>query len=173
MKRWAGFLGSAILGLLLLVCGWVFPAHFQAVDSLVLQRAGRQTPTLVERGLELVQQNNLGAAELMLQAARGESLPDRAELGLAVTNLANAQPGLRGWGGSERHLEVLFGSSTGPANSASEPITEWVVRLENRQRILGLLSASKRPVVQELLRCRFLTNLVVFSPSVSASGQAL
>jgi len=128
---------------------------------------------MVERGLELVRQNNLGAAELMLQAARGESLPDRAELGLAVTNLANSQPGLRGWGGSERHLEVLFGSSAGPAISVSEPITEWVVRLENRQRILGLLSASTRPVVQELLRCRSLTNLVVFSPSVSASGQAL
>src|SRR5215467_788795 len=144
MKRWVGFWGSAILGLLLLVCGWVVPAHFQAVDSFVLQRAGRRTPTLIERGLELVQQNNLGAAELMLQAARDESLPDRAELGLAVTNLANARPGLRGWGGSEPHLEVLFGSSAASANPSSEPITEWVVRLENRQRILGLLGASTR-----------------------------
>src|SRR5882724_2274953 len=171
MKRLAGFLGSAILGLLLLACAWIVPAHFQAVDTVILQRAGRRTPTLAERGLELVRQNNLGAAELMLQAAREESLPDRGELGLTVTNLANAQPGLRAWGGGERHLEVIFGSSAPTGNS--EPFTEWVVRLENRERILGLLTASPRPAVQELLRCRALTNTVVFSPSGSASGQAL
>ncbi|HTL16314.1 MAG TPA: hypothetical protein VL793_03705, partial [Patescibacteria group bacterium] len=55
----------------------------------------------------------------------------------------------------------------------SDPFTEYVIRLENRERVLGILSASHRPAVQQLLQIRSLTNTVVFPPSGSAAGQAL
>jgi len=220
MKRWVCVWACAIFGLLLLVCGWLMPVHLRAVDTAVLRQAGERTPTLVERGLELVKENRLGAAELLLQTAREEGLADRGELGLAVTNLANEHPDFRIWGGGEPHLAALFGSagrqrsltssvatpledrpsvakplegrptvSAAPASvepqgakdgesekikpqSVSEPFTEWVVRLENRGRVVDRLSASPNPAVQELLRCRELTNTVIFPPSQSASGQA-
>ena len=200
MKRWVCVWACAILGLLLLVCGWLMPVHLRAVDTAVLRQAGQRTPTLVERGLELVKENRLGAAELLLQTAREEGLADRGELGLAVTNLANEHPEFRIWGGGEPQLAGFFGSagrqrplapvpSAAPASvepqggkdgesgktesqSLSEPLTEWVVRLENRGRVVDRLSASPNPAVQELLRCRELTNTVIFPPSQSASGQA-
>jgi len=133
---------------------------------------------------------------MLLQAGREQAIPDRAELGLAVTNLANEHPSWLVWGGGERHLEILFGTlppsgsndataktqSVGAesadaekgrrAGSLSQPVTEWVVRLENRGKALDFLQASVSPAVQELLKCRAVTNTVIFSPSASASGQA-
>jgi hypothetical protein len=46
------------------------------------------------------------------------------------------------------------------------------VRLENREKVLELLKASPKSLIQELLQTRTLTNTVVFSPSGSSSGQA-
>ena len=194
--RWIWFSLCALLGALLIACAWMMPAYLWAVDGRVLQKAGERTPTLVERGVQLVKENKLGAAEVLLQAAREEGLADRGELGLAVTNLAVEHPGWQVWGGGERHLEVLIGSSKRPprgpispappqangekdkipalrvSESVSEPLTEWVVRLENRGKVLELLQASSRPVMLELLRCRSLTNTLIFPPSLSSSGQA-
>jgi hypothetical protein len=54
-----------------------------------------------------------------------------------------------------------------------EPFTDFLVREENRMVVLELLRGSALPAVQALLRCRALTNTVMFSPVPSASGQAL
>jgi hypothetical protein len=171
----------AALGLLMLVLGWLVPAHLKAVDAKVVERAGGKTPTLVERGLALTRDNQLGAAQLLLEEARLEAVPDRENLRFAVTNLATQHPGWLTWGGGERHLEVLFMGGTGetgkaPAESAtgvsSEPLTEWVVKLDNRERVLDFLRSSQRPAVQELLRTRSLTNTVLLPASESSSGQA-
>jgi len=163
----------AIPALLLLACGVVVPAHLRAVDASVLQRAGRHTTPLIEQGLTLVQQGNLGAAQLLLQAAQTEGVPDWQRFGLALTNLALPHPLWAVWGGGDPRLERLFGSDPHLPKSGSEPFTDFVVREDNRAVVFELLRASPLPAVQELLRCRTLTNTVVFSPSQSASGQAL
>jgi hypothetical protein len=156
----------------MLICGLLVPAHLRAVDGSILRQAGRRTPSLVDRGLALVKANNLGAAELMLQAARTEALADRENLRFAVTNLALAHPGWQSWGGGDAHLESLFGASSSTQNSGAEPLTEWAVRLQNREKVLQLLPASQSPSVQALMKCRDLTNTVIFPPSSSSSGQA-
>ena len=51
-------------------------------------------------------------------------------------------------------------------------VAPFLIQRENREKALGLLEASQSPAVQELLRCRALTNTVLFPPSSSASGQA-
>ena len=173
ISRLIWFLICAISGALMVVCGLVVPAHLRAVDACVLQQAGHNTPALVEQGLALVNQNKLGAAQLLLRAGQAEGLPDRQRLGLAVTNSAAQHPGWLVWGGGDARLERLFSSDAGLPKSGSEPVTDFIVREENRSVILELLRSSALPAVQELLRCRALTNTVVFSPSQSASGQAL
>ena len=172
MKRWVWFLVCAILGLVSLVCGLLVPAHLRAVDASVIRQAGRNTPTLLELGRALVSDNNLGAAQLISDAAEQEKLPDRDNLNLAIGNLAARNPELQTWGGGESRWQNLFDSSVGLTNSGSVPLTDFVVRLENRNRVLAYLQHSPLPAVQELLRTRELTNTVVFSPSASASGQA-
>jgi hypothetical protein len=176
MNRWVWFWVCAGLGLLMLVLGWLVPVHLRAVDVAVIQRAGQKTPTLVERGLALARDNQLGAAQLLLEEARIEAVPDRENLRLAVTNLAGQHPGWLAWGGGERHLEVLFTGGVeqagSPTSLPSEPLTEWIVKLDNRERVLDFLRSSQRPAVQELLRAQSLSNTVLFPPSQSSAGQA-
>src|ERR1044071_9135502 len=185
-RRWSWILVflCAVLSLAALFCGWLVPAFLRAVPADVLQRAGKGTPSLVDEGTQLIKENKLGAAEMLLEAARHESIPERAELGLAVTNLATQHAAWEMWGGGDPQLERLFTSAARQRASepdaerkkqeaASEPLTEWVVRLENRGKVLDFLRASEKPEVTEILKFRYLTNTVVFSPSESASGQAL
>jgi hypothetical protein len=54
----------------------------------------------------------------------------------------------------------------------AEPVTPFLIRLANREKALSLLGGSPLPAVQELLRCRGLTNTVLLPPSSSSSGQA-
>jgi len=164
---WIWFWVCAVLGVLDLTCGWMVPAYLRAVDSAVLEKAGKRTTTLAERGLQFVKEDKLGPAELLLAAARSQAISDRAQLGLAVTNLAVNHPGWRAWGGGEKHLEILFGGTD------TKTLTEWIVRLENRGKILELLKASPQPLARQLLQCRALTNTVIFPPSQSSSGQAI
>jgi hypothetical protein len=173
MNRLTGFLLCAVPALLMLAGGWLVPAHLRAVDASVLQEASGNTTALIERGLSLAGQDNLGAAQLLLQAAQEQRLPDRQRLGLAITNLAMQHPRWMVWGGGDARLDRLFASDPHLPKSGSEPFTDFMVREDNRTVVLELLGASPRPAVQELLRCRALTNTVIFSPSQSASGQVL
>jgi hypothetical protein len=168
MNRLVWLIVCALLGLVALVCGLLVPAHLRAVDAGVLAQAGRNTPGLVEQGLALVERQQLGAAELLFDAAEAQRLPGREALAGATAKLAVHHPPLRLWGSPAPALEALASDRTAP-----EPVTDFLVRLENRQRVLELLGASKLPAVQELLRFRTLTNTVLFPPSLSSSGQAL
>src|ERR1041385_7360250 len=159
-KRWLAVALFALLGLAVLACAWVLPIYLWALDPVVLQKAGKGTPTLVERGLHLVDEHKLGAAELLLESARQEGIAGRAELGLAVTNWAARHPDWKVWGGGGRHLEVLFASAAKQrseslatpgsdgeepskrSNSVSEPLTEWMIRTDNRTKVLDILRAS-------------------------------
>ncbi len=182
MKRWVFFLSCAILGLGMVICGLLVPMHLRAVDATVVEKAGRNTATLVERGLALVNERKLGAAQLLLQAAHQEGVPDCEKLGLAVTHLTKQHPELQVLGAPGPRDDKLFSKNaeagrprlpqTGARSNTNLPFTELVVRLENRERVLELLRGSTHPGVQELLRCRALTKTVLFPSSQSASGQA-
>ncbi|HTL16640.1 MAG TPA: hypothetical protein VL793_05350, partial [Patescibacteria group bacterium] len=104
MSRWVTFLLCAIAGLALLAVGLVIPAHLRAVDPALLKIAGQGTPSLVSRGLELAGQNQLGAAQLLSQAARQERLPGREKLEFAVDELSRQHPAWVVWGGPEPHF---------------------------------------------------------------------
>ena len=172
MNRSVCFLICAILGLLLLLCGLLVPAHLRAVDVRVLQQAGQGTTTLISDGLALINDKRLGAAQLILQAAHQKGLPDEDKLTVAVDDLARQHPGWVAWGGPEPAFESIFQKDSRLPADGSEPFTEYVVRLENRERVLQLLQSSARAGVQEVLRTRGVTNTYIFPPSQSASGQA-
>jgi hypothetical protein len=189
MNRWVWFGICAILGLVTFICGWLVPQHLRAVDDSVLQKAGRDGPALIEHGLALVKEQKLGAAQLLLQAARQEGLRGQEKLDQALGELARQHPELVIWGMPEPRLQNLGAREIqspeagdakmppdapagGPRYTVPEPVTEILVRLKNREQVLGLLGKSQEPAVQELLRCRALTNTVVFPPSQSSSGQA-
>ncbi len=172
MRRWVCFLACAVFGLVMVACGVLVPAHLRAVSDAVVQKAGVKTPTAVGEGLELVREEKSGPAQMLLQTAQDEQLRDRDKLGFAIGNLTVKRPATLIWGGPEPRLEKVFGTGAARSTSGSEPFTRFLVRLENREKALQILAASQNPVVSTLLRSRFLTNTVLFSPSLSSSGQA-
>jgi hypothetical protein len=169
MSRWLWFLACAILGLVMLGLGLLVPVHLRAVETIVIQQAGRKTTGVVERGLALVGERKLGPAHLLLRAAEAEGISGREKLGAAVTNLARQKPALEFWGSPQPRLETLF--ALNPEPSRSEPFTDFVVRQDNRERVLALLRVSQRPLARQLLLYRSLTNTTIFPPSPSSAGQ--
>src|SRR5512140_2384866 len=101
MSRWVWFLACAVLGVVMLVCGLLVPAHLRAVDASVVQAAGRNTPGLLDQGLALLTEKQFGAAQLLAQVARREDLPDREKLNQAITTAATEHPDWLVWGGGD------------------------------------------------------------------------
>jgi hypothetical protein len=178
MNRWAWFTICVLLGLLLLAGGWLMPAHLRAVETSVLKRAGENSASLTGRGLELAHIGQFGAAELLSRAATRAKLPSADELASTIQTDVKRYPEQDAWGISGPALRPYFGlrpyfpKAPTRVQSGESPFTDFVVREENRTKALGALSASKQPVVQELLRTRALTNTVTFAPSQSAGGEA-
>src|SRR5215469_7174116 len=98
MARWTWFTICALLGLLLLLCGWLMPVHVRAIEPSVLRQAGRDTPSLTARGSELLRAGQLGPAELLSRAAQSAKLPSADELASAVENAAKQYPSINAWG---------------------------------------------------------------------------
>jgi hypothetical protein len=152
--------------------------HLRALDASIAERAGRNRPGLVERGLALVNAKELGAAQLLFQAANTMALPGYEKLGEAMDRLALQQSDLRIWGSAASDLSVWRNLDTAAVGPNSEsiaplPFIEYVVRSGNREKLLAQLRSFANLGVQEMLRFRGLTSTVIFAPSPSASGQAL
>jgi hypothetical protein len=169
--RWPGFLICAILGLVMLVGGLLIPAYLRAVDASVIQRAGRSSPALLAEGRALAEAEKLGAANMLMLAARTAGFPGWDRLGETITNLARHNPAALAWGDDSR-MKNLFAANTQTPEAGTEPFTDFIIHQENRDAALAHLRDSPASVVRELLRTRSLTNTVLFPPSASASGQA-
>ena len=169
--RWPGFLICAILGLVMLVGGLLIPAYLRAVDASVIQKAGRNSPALVEQGQALAGAKKLGVAKMLMLAARAAGIPGWDRLGETVTNQARQYPDALAWG-DDSPVENLFGGNARAPEVGAEPFTDFIIHQDNREAALARLRASSSSVVMELLRTRALNNTVLFPPSSSASGQA-
>ncbi|MGN6644455.1 MAG: hypothetical protein ACTHKU_15795, partial [Verrucomicrobiota bacterium] len=166
------FFVCAILGLSMAVCGLLVPVHLRAVDDVILEAAGKGSHALIDEGAALADANNLGAAQMISQAARLEKLRGVDQLESKIATVARENPNLKAFGVTESGaVGELF-----RANAASgEPqfVTEFFIRTENREKALALLERSNDRAVQELLKFRAATNTVLFPAVQSSSGQAL
>jgi hypothetical protein len=174
MKRWVWFTLCAVLGLLLLLCGWLIPAHLRAVEEPVLEQAGHNSTSLVGRGVSLVHIGQYGAGELILRAAQkakiaDDKIDDRGELSEALEASAKKTPAAKLWGAAPPALRNYFPRN--PRTNDSN-FTDFAVREDNRKKALEVLAASKKPSVQAVLKSRSLTNLTTFAPSQTPGGEA-
>lgn len=172
MARWLTAVSCAIVGLALVGLGLLVPAHLRAVDAHVLKVAGRQTSSLLQLGVALVRERQLGAAQMLAQAAQELAFPDRDLLQSAVDELKARELKLVAWGLPDMRVDTVFWADTRLSNSVPQPVTEVVLRLENRGKLLSYLKASSSYEMQDLLVTRALTNTTVLPPSGSSSGQA-
>lgn len=176
MKNWFSFLICALLGLALLGCGLLIPAHLRAVNDTVLERAAGQGPSIIARGSALAFERNFGAAQLIFQAAHERRIPKREPLQRALLELGRQEPLLRKHGFIDAGFVgelVQRSSSTARPPGVVEPFAEFLVRAENRTAALEGLERSGSAFSAQLLRFRAVTNTALFPPSGSAAGQAL
>ncbi len=172
MSRSIWVLICGILGLLMLFCGLMVPAHLRAVDASIIERAGRNTPTVVEQGLALARVTQLGAAELLAKAARTERITGYPTIDEAVARVKAQTPELEFWGGPPPQFANVIRPAADD-RATFVPIAVFAIRAEVREKLLDTLRNSPSPAVQEVLRFRVVTNTLIFPPSQSASGQAL
>jgi hypothetical protein len=165
-----------ICGVLLLGCALLVPAHFRAVDSAVVERAGTGSPgaaaaTLVEEGITFLSVEKVGPAKMLLRAAQSEGLQRSELLAAGIAQFTRENPSLAALGGASPLLEKIDlgrGNATEP-----KPIADLLARRIAREAALKFLLQSRRPGVQQILQTRSLTNTVHFPPALSSSGQAL
>jgi hypothetical protein len=161
-------------GALLLGCALLVPAHFRAVDSAVVARAGQErpgasAPTLVEEGITLLSMEKLGPARMLLRSAQSEGVPRSDWLASAVARapssgdlvVAARRPAAAGiylaqqWGSAAGLLDIAsavirpFGAA--PKASAQVVLGWRLVEREQRTRTLFERMPAE-PYVQELPR---------------------
>jgi hypothetical protein len=170
MNRGISVAICAIVGLGLLLIGWRVPAHLRSVEISLIERAGRGTPGVVERGLSLANERELGAAEMMARAGKSGQFSGHGALEMEIQQQARLQPALLAYGHSEPWLASLEPSRETNATGA---FGEVIILQTNRNRTLAALERSSNPGVKSLLALRNATNTVLFPPSRSSSGQAL
>ncbi|HEY1663104.1 MAG TPA: hypothetical protein VGI03_11855 [Verrucomicrobiae bacterium] len=164
-RRLYGFLICAVLGIVLLGCGLLIPAHWSAVDGGVLRTAGQGTSSLLGQTKTLAAGNRLGAAAFLAQAAQMENIPGVGSLTATLTNLVMQNPTAFFWG-TDTGTEHIFNSSP------SASMTQFLIQRENREAALAHLENSPNPAVSALLHTRSLNNTVALPSSTSDSGQA-
>jgi hypothetical protein len=167
LRRLFYFLGCAVLGVILLGCGLLIPAHWSAEDAAMLQTAAHDTPSLMARAKSAAGNQRLGDAVLLDQAALNENISEAAPLAAALTNLVAQNPSTLFWG-NDSNASTAFGNDF----NASQPLTEFVIRSDNRDAALAQLQNTTVAGVGDLLHTRSLNNTIMLPASGSASGQA-
>ncbi|MDB6039044.1 MAG: hypothetical protein JWM99_2885 [Verrucomicrobiales bacterium] len=169
MNRVVRFILWSILGLTLLICGLFIPAHFRAVDSKVLELAGKGTLTLSQAGANLLNLEQIGPARMLWRAAEVLSIPNHEQLGGAIAQLStNILPRSASLASNPNLAAFELFESTD-----QRPVIELLMERKRREPLLDQLEKSRRPGVRQLLRTRTLTNTVEFPPVASTAGQPL
>src|ERR1700759_3949329 len=132
MNRSMWFWLCVVFGLVALAAGLLVPAHLRGVDAGVLARAGKGSPTLVEKGMGLVAGQGLGAAELVFQGAQKQGLPGADQLQSTISKAVREHPEWVFWGGADAYLDARLKTRPHTTNTAAEHVTEVVIQTENR-----------------------------------------
>ncbi len=163
------FLGAAAL----LIAAWLMPAYLRAVDAEVLRLAGRDSATLVDRGLAMLELEQVGPAQLVSVAATTIGVARSQFLADQLAAYALAQPELAQRGGSDPLLEQILTREAGVDLSRATNALNAFVPRESRAALLAVLSESRRPGVQQILKNRELTGTTHLPAVGSAAGQPL
>ena len=166
-------LALLLVGGALLAAAALLPVNIGAIPQSLLGAAGRGTPSLIERGEELLEREKLGPATLLLSAARALSVPRAAELSEAVAAAAARNPAHVPWGGWDPMLEPLLPVALLSDPTKGAPVFNVLLPEKARQAVRLYLANSRSAGVQALLRTADVTLAASFTPAREAGGQPL
>ncbi len=163
------FVGATVL----LLAAWLMPAYLRAVDAAVLKLAGRESTTLVDRGLALLELEQAGPAALLAVTASQLEVARAPLLAHQVAAFAAAHPALAGRGGVDPLLEQMLAQASHLPHARATNAMQLFLPRDSRATLLGLLANSRRPGIQQLLKNRELQQTVHLPPAGSAAGQPM
>ena len=159
--------------LVLALGGWLIPSYLRALDPAVVRHIGSQGPSLGDTAAALLRAERLGEAEMLLETARAVRAPETEKLARLIRLFRERNPSLARYGAPSPYLKLIE-ERTGPLTSKSHPsVVDILLPEAGRRAALDLLRGSRKPIVQELLKNRYLTHTRLFPPVASKSGQAL
>jgi hypothetical protein len=171
-KPWAAPV-LVLAGLLLAVAAWTLPVNLKSVSPALLREAGEDTPSLSVFGRNLVQDEKIGPAALVLEAARAVNDPGAAQLETALKELSEQQPEMVAWGGWDPFLDPLFKLRESKSVSGSTPVLNFFLPEQARATLRNYLANSRSLGVQAVLRTREVTSTGRFVPVAQPGGQPL
>ncbi len=175
-KKTPGPLAPPILvtiGLLIGIAAWMLPVNLKSLSPELLRAAGSRTPSLGGYGRDLVDLEKIGAAGLVLAAARSTNDPRVPNLQMALEQFASRQPGIVAWGGWDPFLDPLFNLRSAPGKGISTPVITFMIAEKARTTLRNYLGNSGSQAVQTLLKLRSLTATGRFVPAMRPGGQPL
>lgn len=168
-RLWLIFFLSA--GLLCIAWGLLVPAHMRAVDAVIIQRAGKGTPSLVELGVQLAQLGKIGPAGMFQRAADLQNVSGRDRLDQAIESYAKSSPKLLPWAAPDPLLNQIGLDKLVSPRNAGQPFMDLAITPPARAALRSFFVASRRSSsVRSILGTLARTNLVDFAPTNSPAG---
>lgn len=161
------------LGLVLLAGAWLVPVNLKSVTPALMREAGRRSASVGAYGQQLLDAEKLGAAQLVLTAARLVDDKDAGALDRSIRELSARRPEWVVWGGWDAFLDPLIRENEPTAGQGSTPVLNFFIREKARRSLEAFLSGSRSLGVQTVLRMRDVEGTEQFVPARRAGGQAL
>lgn len=162
-----------IVGIAILVGAWLIPVNLKSLTPAVLERAGRETPSVARYGKQILDSEKLGSAELILNAARLVNDPDAGTLDRSIRETATKRPEWVAWGGWDPFLDPIFNLKENTDRKESTPVLTFLITEKARKSLRTFLSNSRSLGVQAVLQTREIEGTMQFVPASRAGGQAL
>ena len=166
-------LALILSGMVLLAGAWSLPVNLKSINVALLREAGRDTPSLTDFGLQLVESEKPGPAELVLAAARTLGDPEAARLAEALADFGTHQREFMAWGGWDPLLDPLFNLKENSGRTESTPVLAFFITERARDSLRRYLANSRSPGVQALLQTRAVPRTTRFVVATRPGGQPL
>ena len=160
-------------GVIIGVAAWTLPANLTSISPALLRQAGADSPSVAMLGRQLVENEKIGPAGLVLAAARAVRDPGTLKLEKELKALAAQQPGMTVWGGWDPFLDPLFRLHEDRGYAESTPVLTLFLPQAARTTLLNHLGDSRSLGVQSLLKLRQLDRTGRFVPAAQPGGQPL
>lgn len=161
------------IGVAVLVGAWMIPVNLKSLTPAVLAKAGHDTPSVAQVGLQQLESEKLGPAELMLNAARLVNDPDAGRLDRGIREMTTRRPEWVPWGGWDPFLDPIFNLKENTGRTESTPVLTFFITEKARKSLRTFLSNSRSLGVQAVLQMREIDHTTQFIPAKRPGGQPL
>ncbi len=162
-----------LAGVVCILGGWLLPVSWKSVHPVLLEFAGKGTPSVGQTAKTFLETGKTGPASILLEVAKSNREAGLEDLTSTLQKTLAGDPVQFVWGGRDQKMEMLFSTNTAALSSASNSLVRLFMSDGVREVVHPHLAASVAPGVQALLRTEQIEAYERFVPAMRPGGQAL